>query len=118
MTFESNIERAAAEFGYREEHRAAIAALVPDGDSLEANVVFAAQQIAGYATSDDTDLMPAIRWWAALAERGLRRRHPQADAEQITLAARGVVLLALALDPKTLPPAIVATLAPEGGRVH
>jgi hypothetical protein len=118
MTFDSDIERVAAELGYRQEHRDALAALMPDGASLEANVVFAAQQLAQYPTSEDTDMMPAVKWWTALAERGLRRRHPKAEAAQVTAAARGVVLLALALDPTTLPPTLVATLEPEAGQVH
>lgn len=99
--------------GFTEAHELALGLLVPDGAEREALGIFVAHQVA--ALPPHADIRPFTVWLAEQLGVGLARRG-QRDPLPVLIVAEALVLIALALDPKTLPPAgpVPALLAEVG----
>jgi hypothetical protein len=115
------LDAALAALGSTELHALPLSALLPDAAEREAVVLY----IAHHLTQLDphTAINPTAIWWASNVAAALRRRWPQAAADTPDLAGRGLVLLALAWEPATLPPAapvppLLATSEGEAARLQ
>ncbi len=99
---DQRFEAALREAGLTTGHATALDAFLPDLGEREELALHVAHALA--QLSPDVDVRASCAWWAEILAGALARRWPQTAPQPLHLAAEGVVLLAIVLDPATLPP--------------